>query len=59
LSIAALVTSVRAGFEGLFDQLAGVKATAHVFGKLKLDAGAILAAESITGIIVVEVYHKR
>ena len=53
-----VILGVRVGFQRIFDQLAGVKATALVVGQVELDAGAILAGGGVTGIFV-EVWHRR
>ncbi len=52
-----IVLGVGIGFQGVFDQLAGMKATALReaglrLGQVELDAGAILAGSGVRGIIV-------
>ena len=53
-----IVLGIRVGFERIFDQLAGVKATSLVVREVELDAGAKLAGGGVTGILV-EAGHGR
>lgn len=45
-----VVLSIRVWLQRVLNQLAGVEATAFVFSRVELDAGAILARRGITGI---------